>query len=97
MNRPITPGEAPEAPTLPAPPSQRSSTVSAPVVKTKSERVRERPQAKAVSKTKPATGKDDPRNAEYIAARNQLGDNATKAERDKVRDLGIKINKELFN
>lgn len=41
--------------------------------------------------TRSKTGANDPRNAAYIAARKKLNANSTKAERDKVRDMGIKL------
>ena len=50
------------------------------------------PQRKA-SAPKPKTGANDSRNKEYIAARSKLNDKSSKADRDKVRDMGLKISK----
>lgn len=52
------------------------------------------PQRKAPA-PKPKTGADDPRNKEYIAARSKLNAKSSKADRDKVRDLGLKISKSI--
>lgn len=41
------------------------------------------------------TGANDSRNAAYIAARKKLNSNSTKAERDKVRDMGLAISKSI--
>ena len=42
------------------------------------------------------SGAADPRNAEYIRQRDALGANATKAERDVVRDAGLAAHKQNF-
>ena len=42
------------------------------------------------------TGANDPRNAAYIAARSKLNSKSTKAERDKVRDIGMDIHNKTF-
>lgn len=42
------------------------------------------------------TGANDPRNAAYIAARSKLNSKSTKAERDKVRDMGMDIHNKTF-
>ena len=42
------------------------------------------------------TGANDPRNAEYIAARSKLNANSTKEERDRVRDMGLAIHNKVF-
>lgn len=44
----------------------------------------------------PKTGANDPRNAAYIAARSKLNSSSTKAERDKVRDMGMEIHNKAF-
>ena len=44
---------------------------------------------------KKKTGANDPRNAAYIAARKKLNSNSTKAERDKVRDMGLALSKSI--
>ncbi len=41
------------------------------------------------------TGANDSRNAAYIAARKKLNSNSTKAERDKVRDMGLALSKSI--
>ena len=41
------------------------------------------------------TGANDPRNAAYIAARKKLNANSSKAERDKVRDMGLALSKSI--
>lgn len=51
------------------------------------------PKRKATTTPKKKTGANDPRNAAYIAARKKLNSNSSKAERDKVRDMGLKISK----
>jgi len=53
------------------------------------------PQRKAPTR-KPKTGADDPRNKEYIAARSKLNDKSSKADRDKVRDLGMAVHNKKF-
>ena len=53
------------------------------------------PQRKAPTR-KPKTGADDPRNKEYIAARSKLNDKSSKADRDKVRDMGMAIHNKKF-
>lgn len=45
--------------------------------------------------SKKKTGANDPRNAAYIAARKKLNSNSTKAERDKVRDMGLALSKSI--
>ena len=42
------------------------------------------------------TGSNDSRNAAYIAARSKLNSKSTKAERDKVRDIGMDIHNKTF-
>ena len=42
------------------------------------------------------TGANDSRNAAYIAARSKLNSKSTKAERDKVRDMGMDIHNKTF-
>ena len=49
--------------------------------------------APKASAPKKKTGANDSRNADYIAARSKLTKTSTKAERDKVRDMGLKISK----
>ncbi len=44
---------------------------------------------------KKKTGANDSRNAAYIAARKKLNSNSTKAERDKVRDMGLALSKSI--
>lgn len=53
------------------------------------------PQRKAPTR-KPKTGADDPRNKEYIAARSKLNAKSSKADRDKVRDLGMAVHNKKF-
>jgi hypothetical protein len=47
-------------------------------------------------KRKPKTGANDSRNKEYIAARSKLNDKSSKADRDKVRDMGMAIHNKKF-
>lgn len=42
------------------------------------------------------TGANNPRNAAYIAARSKLNSSSTKAQRDKVRDMGMEIHNKAF-
>jgi len=51
------------------------------------------PKGRATATPTKRGGASDSRNAAYIAARKKLNANSTKAERDKVRDMGLKISK----
>ena len=71
---------------------QRSSRPSPQPTSRPSPQPTSRPSPQRSSRpTRSKTGANDPRNAAYIAARKKLNANSTKAERDKVRDMGIKL------
>ena len=71
---------------------QRSSRPSPQPTSRPSPQRSSRPSPQPTSRpTRSKTGANDPRNAAYIAARKKLNANSTKAERDKVRDMGIKL------
>lgn len=102
LNRPIQPGEAPEAPVLPPPtpePKQRriaSETKNKPVSvkeQRKIDRVAANPRPSDEEPT-PAPKLD--KNATYKRMLKALGDNPTQEEMDRVRDYGLSEHRKNF-
>ena len=89
---------APEAPILPPPPQQIASEERTPIEQpTVLQQLQQRQPAAVVSGGSIRFVPPAPNpNAAYIAAREALTDNSTKAERDAVRDKGLAQHRELF-
>ena len=69
---------------------------SVPQLRESVRQTRRQPSAIPTQPTVQQSGANDPRNAEYIRQRDALGANATKAERDVVRDAGLAAHKQNF-